>query len=1182
MVRRSSYNSHLKRTYDVISRYTTQSENLISDIQKKQSLINRNVSKIKALKKKTRLMQSDIVNISKMQYENKRRGKLIKTKQEQLRKAEIQLQKASLKLKQPHFAPMSKKDKNGYFIRYRMHPRIIIADETIDDIVELIKDKVKMTSHMLNDKRRKHHMNITNGTVKNIRLIFTDEFGDFTSSVNVSSFDELKEKLVLEMNKKNANGGTTKERQIGKNQFAKMQASQSDQPLRLRGGAGRGNHPLPAGIGPSEIRQAQGIAYREGGGYDDGWYDRFLNAIDLFFYNGPNAVGCSTKLKKKYVFNLSHNELIHLYCPKSSKNKCFGTCLIKGIDIYSKKRAFDVRRKCNIKTDIKIDPKTSMAHQIADHLKVGYIVYHGIAKTDRMIGDSIEDSFKVYCKYGIDKYKTIISLIKIAGHCYLINDKTIYKRKCNKCGIDRKTGIRSDHKCSATKISYFQSKICKNPIMKCSKLRIEKEKNWVIFDLETLPCGPGETHMVYAVGWYDYRNDDYQYRYGKNAFNEFMQWTEQHSKGKTYMAYNGYRFDFYFIQNYIINSGNTPSFILNGGRLLSLNWGGETIKDGDKITIKNQNNVWDLCNFLVGFSLKNACKAFDTKCQKKEFDHARMHDWSCVYNEKNKKDCLHYLKYDVMSLVELTEKFVEANEEEFFASPTKYLTVPSFAENVWKSGLSDVIEIPDMEKQDFIRRSTYGGRTYPCRKRFRSKMYKTIMSNKSNTRKLTNIYKLLLESGDYIFNGDINSQYPACMAGCDLMPTLFPTGYSEWITDPKQAENIFYDNKQLGVYEIEFSCPNKQLRHAILPRKKIHIQKSGKQVFTGVEWSITDGKGTYNTVDIQNAIKHGYKIKFVGRALVWEGVSNTIFKSYVDSVYAKKVQATIDNNKVKRQVAKLMMNSLYGKTLQNPIKKHEAICKTSDEIESFLSQHKLTDWQIAENSDGDVDYVLFTGEKINEDRIAKKPTQLGTFVLSYSRRLWLMFLEAIDPTVQAEITTYLDTDSLHISGKHFNKLKNAGMIHDEKLGFLSNDCKDNALIINEINLSPKCYMYEALTENGEIKTTMKSKGIMKSKTEIVEHIDVEMTENGEFKTSYWKSIEIPILKKEWYELDQPQPANWTGMKKINKRVTSSDKLAGVQHFSIKKQSYNRTFNKSEWKGMKQDDGYFYPFGYVKV
>ena len=239
-----------------------------------------------------------------------------------------------------------------------------------------------------------------------------------------------------------------------------------------------------------------------------------------------------------------------------------------------------------------------------------------------------------------------------------------------------------------------------------------------------------------------------------------------------------------------------------------------------------------------------------------------------------------------MSLKELTEKFVKTAEQLYDASPTRYLTLSSFAEKVWAS--NEIIEIPDMEKQRFIRRSIYGGRTYPSRKRFQSKLYKIIKSNKSNKHKLKQLHHQLKQNGDYIFNGDINSQYPACMAGCDLMPVLFPTGNSKFYDDSNEIEEIFNDNKQLGIYEIEFKCPNKKILHPILPRKKIHIQKSGKRVSTGVEWSLNDGKGVYNTIDIQNAIKFGYEINFTGRALIWESVSDKIFHNYITLVYHQK------------------------------------------------------------------------------------------------------------------------------------------------------------------------------------------------------------------------------------------------------------------------------------------------------
>ena len=1128
-----------------IDRFTNVSEKLLSDIQRKQSLINKDVKKKRMLSKKQHLLPRDVNMIQRINTINKKRGKLIKNYREKLRKAEIQLQKHTLNLTKPHFAPLSKKDKNGYFIRFRIHPLLLVADETIDDLVGLIRDKLQYASKTVGDGRTKHHMKISDTTIKNIRLNFCDVNRDFASSVNCKSLDECREKLVLEMNKHNAHT-----------------AEKKAEVLRLRGGAVVDGQQIP-----DDVHEAARIAASADDSNDDDWYDRYLMAVDFFFFNVQNNVGCTNKTKQKYVFNLSPNELIYLYNPRSLHNRCFDTCLIKGMDIKSKIRAYDIRRKNGIDTKCKIDPKSDEARKIADVLQVGYIVYNGIVKSDRLINDDIDKTFKKYTAYGTDKYKKIIKILKIAGHCYLINNTKIYKRRCEQCGIFRKYGITDDHKCNKDTKNYYQTKICKNDVILPTNLRREKKRNWIIFDLETLPCGKGETHLVYAVGWYDYMKKQYYHLYGDDCFSKFMDWIDEHGQDKTYIAYNGCNFDFYFLQKELLNRNIETKSIRPNGRILTLQWG----KVDNGKTVKWKNRVWDLCQFMPGFSLKKACEDFDTEIQKTSFDHARMHDWDCVLNINNKIDCLKYLYHDVMSLVELTDKYVTSCEEEYDASPTKYLTISSFAESVWKSGLEEMIEVPDMEKQHFIRKSVYGGRTYPCRKRFQSKIYKTIKSNKSNKHKLKILYKELLKDGDYIFNGDINSQYPACMAGCELMPTLYPTGLSQWIDDPIKAEQIFNTNKQLGIYEIEFTCPNKKLRHAILPRKKIVQRKNGKQIFTGVEWSLLDGRGTYNTIDIQNAIKHGYKIKFVGKALVWEDVSDKIYHSYVNMVYAKKVKASIDNNKAKRAIAKLMMNSLYGKTLQNPISKSECIARSNehDKIETFLSTHILTDWEIME-SDDTIEYIFLTGEKISDVRISKKPTHLGSMILAYSRRLWLMFLETIDPTLESEITTYLDTDSLHISGLHSEILRQAGMIHDDKLGYLSNDCKNNALIINEINLSPKCYMYECLTEDGEIKLTMKSKGIMKEK----------LTE-FQCDDGSWASKKVPVLQQHWYEKDEPQPAEWTGFKKVHKTICSSDKSAGITNFAIKKQKYNRTFNKQQWTGMMYDDGYFYPFGYKK-
>ena len=62
-------------------------------------------------------------------------------------------------------------------------------------------------------------------------------------------------------------------------------------------------------------------------------------------------------------------------------------------------------------------------------------------------------------------------------------------------------------------------------------------------------------------------------------------------------------------------------------------------------------------------------------------------------------------------------------------------------------------------------------------------------------------YEELKKSGDYIFNADATSLYPASMKGFDLCYAQYPIGKSRWID--KNLEQEFKDGK-LGFYEIDF------------------------------------------------------------------------------------------------------------------------------------------------------------------------------------------------------------------------------------------------------------------------------------------------------------------------------------------------------------------------------------------
>jgi len=100
--------------------------------------------------------------------------------------------------------------------------------------------------------------------------------------------------------------------------------------------------------------------------------------------------------------------------------------------------------------------------------------------------------------------------------------------------------------------------------------------------------------------------------------------------------------------------------------------------------------------------------------------------------------------------------------------------------------------------------------------------------------------------------------------------------------------------------------------------------------------------------------------------------------------------------------------------------------------------------------------LLMSGEAIEKEERITKPSQLGAFVLSFSRRIMLTYFKAIDPSLKSNVFTYTDTDSLHITGENHKKLLEMGYIKtkkEAKLGYLCSDIKNEGIIISENNLA---------------------------------------------------------------------------------------------------------------------------------
>lgn len=828
-----------------------------------------------------------------------------------------------------------------------------------------------------------------------------------------------------------------------------------------------------------------------------GYLEPILREVVFYSFGLPVAGGCNSCYKSEQMTYCGNT--IKLISPKSSNNNCLFMCFLKSLNLNGNKyNLTKIRNELNI-PEGEIDIK--YVDDIAKYFNCGYILLNQqqeIIKHRDLVN------------------KPTVHILLMDNHYYITKEHNLIQ--CPLC--KHKYYTSNEHKCNIDNVKYYNKQVLNKKNDNIVNNYVVLDKNlinsdtMVFFDLETFQ--DNNSHTPYACGWSVGKSENVNISYGKNCCNSLIEYLNKESN-KIVCAYNGSGFDFYILLNLLKDSGNDiHNIILSNGSILGFNFG-------------NGHKVFDLYRF-INSSLDGACKAYNIKNSKIKFDVLKIQSWDLA--EKYRNEVEPYLKYDVLSLSELFFTFNEFIFKMESVNITRFTTLSHMSYTLWQSTIEDVIELPDLEKYNFIKRATYGARCYPNRKNYTSKFYNDVISGKVK-------YEEVIKSGDYIFNADATSLYPASMAGFELLDTVYPTGSSLWSDKPKEQ----YENNKIGFYEIDFEAP-KNIIVPILPRKTID---------GGLEWSLLNGSGVYTNIDIKNAINVGYKITFKNRCLVYTN-SNNVFKSFIHKFYKMKDEAEAENNKVKRNIAKLLLNSMYGKTLQKAIFNETQIINNYTELMKFFREHTITDI-----SDLDEHKILISGECIDKEKRISKPCQLGAFVLAYSRSVMLIYMKAIDPTLKTHIFTYTDTDSLHILGEHAEKLKKLGYIKDKSkssLGFLCSDIDNEGIIINETNLAPKCYFYEYIDNKNEL------------------HIN----ENGTTKA---KGIPHKCLDYKFYtEYDKRDIiCEFSGLRRKHKNLTSKDKEKNLKHFSIINSTQTRQFMKNEWKGMIFKDNFYYPKGY---
>lgn len=348
---------------------------------------------------------------------------------------------------------------------------------------------------------------------------------------------------------------------------------------------------------------------------------------------------------------------------------------------------------------------------------------------------------------------------------------------------------------------------------------------------------------------------------------------------------------------------------------------------------------------VIPLSIRSMAKSYKLPIQKGELDYEAYREPGHELTDEEKE----YIKYDVQIAAMVLKLFIDEGLTKMTAGSNALYNFKKMmgGYNQFRKMYPEL----DEEQDAFIRKAYRGGFTY-CDPR---------------------------HAGELVGEGivfDVNSLYPSVMHDCVL-----PYGQPKWFDgEPPSDDDPEYWNRPLWIAAVTFRfevrkdhIPCIQIKGNVRFKQTEYLERSGTEVtlcLTNVDWDL---------------IREQYQVKGIHWLGGYKFKGNPYqFKEYVDTWIAKKNQATIENNPGARNIAKLMLNSLYGK---------------------FATRIKVQGRK-PQLIDDTIKYVDLEPE-------TRKPVYLpvGVFVTAYARAKTIRSAQSV-----YDRFLYADTDSLHLLG----------------------------------------------------------------------------------------------------------------------------------------------------------------------
>lgn len=500
-------------------------------------------------------------------------------------------------------------------------------------------------------------------------------------------------------------------------------------------------------------------------------------------------------------------------------------------------------------------------------------------------------------------------------------------------------------------------------------------------------------------------DDTNDFIYG-SSIDEFMKFCS-YSKENYTLYFHNLKFDGQFIISWLLTNGfeyvadkkdrrseTFTALITDMGQFYEINIYFKVT--GHKV---NKVRILDSLKIFPGFSVERVAEGFNLPIRKLEIDYRieRPLDWQLTKQE------IDYIRNDV-------EIMARALHIMFEQGLTK-MTIASDAFNNYKEFVPNFrgrFPILSKEVDADIRLAYRGGFTY-CNDIYIGK---------------------IMPKGVTL---DVNSLYPSRMKFEYLpygMPEHFEGKYKYDAAMPLYIQSLTccFDLK-------EGKIPNIQLKNNLSFIPNEYLKSSNDELVT-ISLCSPDYELFVENYNIRNITYHGgWKFK----------QCKGMFDDYIDYWMNQKIKAGKEHNQPMRQIAKLMLNSLYGRF---------GLSTKAQRKEPFLS------------NDGVVKYALLPEEE-------REPVYIpvACFITSYGRCKTIRTSQKIrEYSLQKygkDAYLYSDTDSIkcNLSDEDLEELKDVIHIDDYELGAWAKEEEFERFMM----LRQKCYITE---DNGKVNATI--------------------------------------------------------------------------------------------------------------